>query len=75
MSNLKEFRKDGTLTSYALACGCICTKWKDKGIEVYMEHSHFHVKRYARDDKKLYIWEVFDTLGEAYRYASALAKG
>lgn len=73
MSEVKFFRKNGMLTHYSLRCGYVEMRWKEQGIEVYMEHCAFHVRRYIPDDSSKRVWETFDTMGEAYKCASALA--
>jgi len=55
----KFYNKDGTLTHYGLACGYIerkegKTHWK----EMYMEHSHYHVRKGPLNGK-FELWENF----------------
>lgn len=57
------------MTKYKLACGQVFNKTigADK-IEIYMEHTAYHVRRFSRFiDGKLVkeAWLVFDTLKEA----------
>jgi len=54
------YNRDGSLTGYGLSCGYIerleyCDSWK----ELYMEHSHYHV-RYGEIGQKWQIWETFE---------------
>ena len=66
----KFYNKDGQLSRYGLACGYVQKtekngKWKD----MYMEHSHFHV-RTGNDGEKFSVWEVFsgDELTKARKF-------
>jgi hypothetical protein len=70
------YNNNGSLTRYGLACGYVDRKesvksgnWK----ELYMEHSHFHV-RAGRKDSKFSIWEVFsnDELTKARKLLSSI---
>jgi hypothetical protein len=71
-NNNPKFRnKDNSLTAYSFACGYVQWESKDgtelgkweNGKELYMEHSHFHVKQFKNGNR--ITWEVFDKLGEA----------
>ena len=52
--------KNGTISSYGLACGYVQRKESDKGTKtLFIEHSHIHVQKF--DKRTLYreVWEVF----------------
>lgn len=59
MSALKFYNKDKSLTAYSFICGYVQRIEKDdKFKELYMEHSHYHV-RSGRNGEQVSVWEVF----------------
>ena len=53
--------KNGQLSSYGFACGYVekkqtSTNWT----ELYMEHSHFHVRQ-GKQGEGFLIWETFSS--------------
>lgn len=66
----KEFCKDGTLTHFALACGCVQKQWNDKGtvlVCLSKECWSFVVRPYK--DGKLTETLFFKNLTEAKRWS------
>lgn len=65
--------KDGFLTPYSFACGYVQSCfWDGLKIELYMEHSHYHL-RFFDNDKRI-IWLTFDTLTPAKRLYKLIAR-
>lgn len=61
MARDKFKNSDGSLTTYAFACGYIQTfpeynNWDNK-VDLFMEHSHYHVKGYVNGVR--IVWECF----------------
>ena len=66
----KFYNKDGQLSRYGLACGYVQRTEKEGSYkEMYMEHSHFHVKS-GKISEKFSVWEVFcnDELTKARKF-------
>lgn len=60
-------RKDGQLTAYSFACGYVQEFGDEKGndskfsVQLYMEHSHYHVRSFdyvARNDGAAMDWNA-----------------
>jgi len=76
-SNLKQakpifYRKDGTLTAYALHCGYVMKHDTDPihTIQMYHEHGTYHVTDhgYQNGKDKMYTWRswlTYDTYNKA----------
>jgi len=75
----KFYKANGKLTAYALHCGYVQEQKKDNQVkQLYCEHEHYHVKYLVYDklpDPSYCIkrvWEVFDTVNEAWKYYNSL---
>jgi hypothetical protein len=67
-----EFCKDGTLTNYAICCGCVQKQWNDRGdvrVELSKECWSYIVRPY-KDGKIVGIGTMFfKNLTEAKKWA------
>lgn len=71
----KFYNKNGTLTTYSFGCGYleVYGDWlHGEGVRLSLESSgEWHVQGAAAGKR---IWEAFDTLGEARRFARTIAR-
>ena len=77
MSNNNIFTTTGKISAYGFACGYIDKKTVNGyTIEMYMEHSHYHVRRlYTLTNGSDRVWETYtsEELGKARkRYATLI---
>jgi hypothetical protein len=74
---MDKFRnKNGELTRYSLACGYIFRiEREEKALQLWQEHSAFHVRMYDRKNHERVFWKVFDndqlTLAKKLYYQTA----
>lgn len=64
------FNKNGDKSAYSLLCGYVQRRVANgRYKELYMEHSHYHV-RSGKVGEKFELWEVFDSnqLTKARKY-------
>jgi len=67
---------NGDLSAYSFACGYVQKEfYKGAEIQLYMEHSHFHVRAITIQKCTPYkVWDTFYTLKEARKRFSELKK-
>ena len=73
-----EFCKDGSLTNFALSCGCIQTGWNDSGtVKITLcKESRYFITKHHKAGEVIYT-DYFDKLTEAkkhFRYLRARQK-
>ena len=69
------FNKDGTLTTYAFACGYIETKEKN-GISatLWLEHGTWHIRQHDHNEGKRIFWASTNSLVAARKAYKHLTK-